>query len=91
MPWKETCPMDQRRAFIDDYLQGRYTKKDLCMYYDQPTHRRATGRGALRALSKPHWHPYTTAPEIAAQWTRPPELRAQEGPAFLSSGRQHRR
>ena len=29
MPWKETCPMDQRRDFIDDYLSVGYTKKDL--------------------------------------------------------------
>ena len=33
MPWKETCPMDPRREFIEDYQKGRYTKKDLCMHY----------------------------------------------------------
>ena len=33
MPWKETCPMDQRIQFIADYLAGTYTKKDLCMLY----------------------------------------------------------
>ena len=39
MPWKETCPMDQRREFIKDYLRGLYSKKDLCSTI-QPTHRR---------------------------------------------------
>ena len=31
MPWKETCAMDQR--FIGDWLNGQYTKIDLCGFY----------------------------------------------------------
>lgn len=74
MPWKETCPMDQRRAFIDDYLQGRYTKKDLCMHYgiSRPTGDKWIARfmsrgyeGLCERSRRPHWHPYTTAPEVA--------------------------
>ena len=76
MPWKETCPMDQRRDFIDDYRSGRYTKKDLCMHYgiSRPTGDKWIARFLSRGLEglcehsrKPHWHPCTTAPEVAHQ------------------------
>ena len=30
MPWKETCIMEQRKAFIGLWLSGRYTKSALC-------------------------------------------------------------
>ena len=74
MPWKETCPMDQRRDFINDYLSGRYTKKDLCMHYgiSRPTGDKWIARfmshglaGLCERSRKPHWHPCTTAPEVA--------------------------
>ena len=36
MPWKETCAMDQRVQFIGDWLNGQYTKIDLCrVLWDQ--------------------------------------------------------
>ena len=74
MPWKETCPMDQRRAFIDDCLQGRYSKKDLCMHYgiSRPTGDKWIARfmsrgyeGLCERSRRPRWHPYTTTPDIA--------------------------
>jgi transposase InsO family protein len=34
MPWKETCAMDQRIQFIGDWLSGRYTKSELCEFYN---------------------------------------------------------
>lgn len=33
MPWKETRVIDQRQAFITDYLAGHHCLKDLCRQY----------------------------------------------------------
>src|SRR5687767_3168611 len=30
MPWKETCPMEQRKAFIRSWLTRQYTMVELC-------------------------------------------------------------
>ena len=76
MPWKETSTMDQRRNFIDDYLSGCYTKKDLCMFYgiSRPT----GGKWIARFLShgaeglcdrsrRPHRYANSTTPEMAVR------------------------
>ena len=73
MPWKETCTMDQRIQFIADYLNGSYTKKDLCMHYgiSRPTGDKWIARyhncgpeGLYDRSRRPHQHPDSTAPEI---------------------------
>ena len=33
MPWKETCPMDERMKFIADYLQDEWSLSALCRHY----------------------------------------------------------
>src|SRR5262245_62975856 len=33
MPWKETCPMDQRVAFIADWLRDEWTMSELAERY----------------------------------------------------------
>lgn len=33
MPWRETCPMDQRRRFIDDWLREEWSFVGLCGSY----------------------------------------------------------
>jgi transposase InsO family protein len=33
MPWKETCVADERRAFIEEFLAGQETVKELCKKY----------------------------------------------------------
>jgi transposase-like protein len=33
MPWKETCPMDQRVAFIADWLRDEWTMSALAERY----------------------------------------------------------
>jgi len=33
MPWKETCPMDERLKFIADCLKDEWSLSDLCQYY----------------------------------------------------------
>ena len=74
MPWKETSTMDQRVQFIADYLSGRYSKKALCIHYgvSRPTGDKWIERygihgaeGLCERSRRPHWHPDTTAPEIA--------------------------
>ena len=30
MPWKETCPMDERMKFIGLYLQHEWSRAELC-------------------------------------------------------------
>ena len=36
MPWTETCPMDQRVAFIADWLRDEWTMTELAeRYQDQ--------------------------------------------------------
>ena len=74
MPWKETSTMDQRIQFIADYLSGRYSKKALCIHYgvSRPTgdkwierYRIHGAEGLCERSRRPHWHPDTTAPEIA--------------------------
>jgi putative transposase len=34
MPWKETRPMDERVAFLTEYLQREFTVTDLCRKYE---------------------------------------------------------
>ncbi len=33
MPWKETCPMNERMKFIVDYLKEEWSLAALCQYY----------------------------------------------------------
>lgn len=33
MPWKETCPMDQRVAFVADWARGAWTLSELAVRY----------------------------------------------------------
>ena len=73
MPWKETSTMDQRVQFIADYLDGSYTKKDLCRHYgiSRPTGDKWIARyhdlgaeGLYDRSRRPHRHPETTTAEI---------------------------
>lgn len=34
MPWRTTCPMDQRRKFIDGWLRDEWSFSDLCLAYE---------------------------------------------------------
>lgn len=34
MPWKETCPMDQKIKMIGDYMSGDYTISKLARVYE---------------------------------------------------------
>ena len=34
MPWKETCPMDERVEFIVECLRGELSMSELCRKYE---------------------------------------------------------
>jgi putative transposase len=34
MPWRETCPMNQRQRFIEDWLHDEWSFSGLCQAYD---------------------------------------------------------
>ena len=34
MPWKETCPMDQKIKMIGDHISGDYTISELARMYE---------------------------------------------------------
>ena len=34
MPWKETCAMEQRQAFIDAWLSGEFAMSELCRRFE---------------------------------------------------------
>ena len=73
MPWKDTCPMEERTKFIGDWLEKDWTLKDLCAYYDisrKTAYKwieryKQKGLVGLEDLSRaPDRHPNATAKEI---------------------------
>lgn len=73
MPWKETCAMDQRKDFVNDWLTGEYTKTGLCEAYgiSRPTGDKWIERALSKGLDElaersraPHRHPNETPPEL---------------------------
>ena len=69
MPWKETCTMEQREAFIDAWLSREFSVSELCERFSisRPTgykfiaRFRAEGRNGLADRSRaPHSHPNMT-------------------------------
>src|SRR5215469_13933424 len=75
MPWKETCVMDEKTAFITECLQGELPMTALCERYgiSRDTGYRLLGRyreegpSGLQARSRaPHHHGMAMAEKIAA-------------------------
>ena len=73
MPWKETCPMDERVRFIGEYLQGEVSMAELCRQFGirrktgyKWMHRyEAEGLPGLSERSRaPHHQPHAVLPEI---------------------------
>lgn len=76
MPWRETCPMDERRRFIEDWLRDEWNVSELCRAYGIS---RKTGYkwlerfkiGGIAELddqSRAHQtHPSTTSQSIESQ------------------------
>lgn len=76
MPWKETCPMDQKIQLLSDYLKDEYTITELSQNYQVSREtvykwiKRYQERGleGLGELSRaPLRHPNATHPEIVSQ------------------------
>ena len=73
MPWKETCAMDERKRFVNDWLTGTFTKTGLCAFYgiSRPTGdkwiERALAEGTLALAERsraPHRHANATPQEL---------------------------
>jgi putative transposase len=76
MPWKETCPMDQKIQLLSDWLKDEYTITELSQSYDisrktiyKWTQRyREKGPEGLEEVSRaPLNHPNATGPEIVSK------------------------
>src|SRR6267378_7869086 len=74
MPWKETCVMDQKLAFIAEYLRGELPMTALCERYGISrdtgyrllARYREAGPGGLAPRSRaPHRHGMAMAEEVA--------------------------
>jgi transposase InsO family protein len=89
MPWEQTSVMAERIKFIADYLEGRYSKSQLCRIYgiSRPTaykwieryeHGKANG---FEDLSRaPHHHPNQTSQEIGEMIVQTKVYSASWGP-----------
>lgn len=75
MPWRKTCPMDQRREFIDGWLHDEGTFADLCARfavsrktgYKWVERFEAGGAGALVDRSRARLRQETTSAERVAR------------------------
>ena len=92
MPWKETCVMDEKTAFIAECLRGELPMTALCERYgiSRDTGYRLLGRyrdegpGGLAPRSRaPHRHGMTMAEEVAAAITALRDKRPYWGPKKL--------
>ena len=92
MPWKETCVMDEKTAFIAECLRGELPMTALCERYgiSRDTGYRLLGRyreegpGGLEPRSRaPHRHGMTMAEEVAAAITALRRRRPYWGPKKL--------
>jgi putative transposase len=76
MPWKETCPMDQRIQLLNDWLKEDHTITELSQHYNVSRNTvykwikryQTKGPQGLEELSRtPLNHPNSTSPEIVSQ------------------------
>ena len=99
MPWKETCVMDEKTAFIAECLRGELPMTALCERYgiSRDTGYRLLGRyreegpGGLEPRSRaPHRHGMTIAEEVAAAIVALRRKRPYWGPKKLRAVLQRR-
>src|ERR1700746_236821 len=99
MPWKETCVMDEKTAFIAEGLRGELPMTTLCERYgiSRDTGYRLLGRyreegpGGLEPRSRaPHRHGMTMAEEVAAAIVGLRRRRPYWGPKKLRAVLQRR-
>ena len=99
MPWKETCVMDEKTAFIAECLRGELPMTALCERYgiSRDTGYRLLGRyreegpGGLEPRSRaPHRHGMTMVEEVAAAIVALRRQRPYWGPKKLRAVLQQR-
>jgi putative transposase len=75
MPWKETCAMEERAAFVRAWWSGEFRMSELCRRFDvsRPTGYKWVERGEAEGCRglvdrpcSPHRHPNATAAEQVA-------------------------
>ena len=80
MPWKTTCPMDERVKFIAAYLRGELAVSRLCDAFgvSRKTAYKWIGRYAeggvgelVERLRRPHSHPNAMGPEVESLMSPP--------------------
>lgn len=76
MPWKETCPMDQKMKMIGDYISGDYTISEMARVYEVSRkaiykwierYEREGPPGLEERSRAPRRHPNATPLEIARE------------------------
>jgi len=96
MPWRETCAVDEREAFIEEVLAGVFSKAAVCRRYGVSRvtgakwlgRYRAEGRAGLADRSRaPHHHPNAvpalTAEAVVALRQRYPQWGPKKLRAYL--------
>lgn len=76
MPWKETCPMEERLKLVRDWLKGNESVKELSVLYNvsrKTAHKwikrfKSSGAEGLKERSRaPRHHPNGTSREVRAR------------------------
>jgi putative transposase len=62
MPWQETCPVNERQQFVDDYQDGLWTMTELCLRYGVS---RKTGYKWLERFAEGGWLALEDQPRTA--------------------------
>lgn len=97
LPWKETCPMEERIQLISMYRTNRYSVTELAAHYNvsRKTAHKWLARfaeGGVAALEErsraPHMHPNATVPLVVAAVLRSKAEHPKWGPAKLQPGPQ---
>jgi transposase InsO family protein len=75
MPWKETCAMEERKRFVNDWLTGDFTKTQLCAAYgiSRPTGDKWIDRAmteGMQALAEHSRAPHRSPNATPAQWVQ---------------------
>lgn len=92
MPWKETCPMEERMKYVSDWLKEEWSVAELCRVYSISRKTgykwikryRTHGMEGLREISRaPHIHPNQTPASTEEQLIRFRHQHPRWGPRKL--------
>jgi transposase-like protein len=92
MPWKETCPMDERMQFVAEYLKDQWPVAQLCRQYGISrktgykwmTRYEAEGWPGIREHSRaPHMCPHETPEALQERLVQLRRQRPHWGPRKL--------